>query len=141
MQGCRTLAVHVLGIEPDMRQACPGQYPEPLLLTAYDAASLCGTSLRTWRVWNSAGRIPRAVRIGRSHLWRLEELHAWVQAGCPRRDAWEGMYRDQRRRTTAPLTRTRASIRGVALQSTDVERHCHTLAGSPGKGEETLRKG
>lgn len=60
-----------------------------LLLTARDACKSCGKSLRTWRSWDSAGRIPRPVRIGRSTLWRADELREWVAAGCPRREQWE----------------------------------------------------
>ena len=63
----------------------------PLLLTARQAAAMCGKSLRTWRTWDAAGWIPRPVRIGRSTLWRAEELRDWVTAGCPRRAAWEAM--------------------------------------------------
>jgi DNA-binding NtrC family response regulator len=61
----------------------------PLLVTALEAAALCGRSLRCWRTWDSAGRIPRPVRIGRSTLWRAEELRRWVESGCPRRAEWE----------------------------------------------------
>ena len=61
----------------------------PLLLTARDAARLCGTSLRTWRTRDSAGLIPQPVRIGRSTFWRYDELREWVEAGCPPRDEWE----------------------------------------------------
>ena len=61
----------------------------PLLLTAKQATSMCGKSLRTWRTWDAAGWIPRPVRIGRSTLWRLDELQKWVTAGCPRREEWE----------------------------------------------------
>jgi predicted DNA-binding transcriptional regulator AlpA len=57
-----------------------------LLVTAAEAAALCGKSLRTWRTWDAAGRIPRPVRIGRSTLWRADELRAWVAAGCPPRN-------------------------------------------------------
>ncbi len=60
-----------------------------LLLTARQAAATCGKSLRTWRSWDSAGWIPRPVRIGRSTLWRADELREWVAAGCPRREQWE----------------------------------------------------
>lgn len=60
-----------------------------LLVTARQAAGMCGKSLRTWRSWDAAGWIPRPVRIGRSTLWRLDELRAWVAADCPRRDEWE----------------------------------------------------
>jgi predicted DNA-binding transcriptional regulator AlpA len=64
-------------------------YPDTLLVTGKQAAAMCGKCLRTWRAWDSAGRIPRPVRIGRSTLWRLDELREWVTAGCPRRDEWE----------------------------------------------------
>ena len=60
-----------------------------LLLTARQAAAMCGKSLRTWRTWDSAGWIPQPVRIGRSTLWRADELREWVVAGCPRREEWE----------------------------------------------------
>jgi predicted DNA-binding transcriptional regulator AlpA len=62
---------------------------QALLIPARVASSMCGKSLRTWRAWDSAGLIPRPIRIGRSTLWRTEELQAWVDAGCPRRAAWE----------------------------------------------------
>jgi hypothetical protein len=67
----------------------------PLLLTAQKAAALCSVSLRNWQSWNSAGKIPRATRIGRLNLWRLEELRDWVSAGCPRRAAWENMRKNR----------------------------------------------
>ena len=60
-----------------------------LLLTARQAAAMCGKSLRTWRSWDVAGWIPRPVRIGRSTRWRADELREWVVAGCPRRQEWE----------------------------------------------------
>ena len=62
---------------------------DTLLLTAIQAATMCGRSLRTFRSWDAAGKIPRPIRIGRSTLWRAEELRAWVAAGCPRRRDWE----------------------------------------------------
>ncbi len=60
-----------------------------LLVSARIACAMCGKSLRTWRTWDSAGMIPRPMRIGRSTLWRVDELKAWVAAGCPRRAEWE----------------------------------------------------
>lgn len=60
-----------------------------LLLTANQAAALCNVSLRTWRAWDAAGKIPRPVRIGRKVFWRPEELRAWVAAECPDRVTWE----------------------------------------------------
>jgi len=61
----------------------------PLLLTAHQAAAMCGKATRTFRTWDAAGLIPQPIRIGRSTLWRAEELRAWVAAGCPKRRDWE----------------------------------------------------
>jgi predicted DNA-binding transcriptional regulator AlpA len=73
----------------EIPEPAKGQGPSPLLLTARQAAAICGKSLRTWRTWDSAGWIPKPVRIGRSTLWRADELCDWVSAGCPRRAEWE----------------------------------------------------
>jgi prophage regulatory protein len=76
-------------VRPPDDLSCVGTMTTSLLVTARQAAVMCGKSLRTWRSWDAAGIIPRPVRIGRSTLWRLEELRAWVSAGCPRRAEWE----------------------------------------------------
>jgi predicted DNA-binding transcriptional regulator AlpA len=69
------------------------RFANSLLVTARQASSMCGKSLRTWRSWDSAGLIPRPIRIGHSVLWRAEELRKWVLAGCPRRQEWESQNR------------------------------------------------
>ena len=63
--------------------------PPVLLIPASDAAKMCGKSTRTWWVWDSAGWVPRPMRIGRSAMWQVTELQAWIEAGCPRRANWE----------------------------------------------------
>jgi len=75
--------------EPDESEPASKTRLRPLLFTAKQAASMCGKSLRTWRSWDSSGWIPKPVRIGRSTLWRADELRDWVVAGCPRRGKWE----------------------------------------------------
>jgi len=64
---------------------------EGLLLKAPAAAVLCSVSLRTWRAWDAAGRIPLPVRVGRSTFWRADELRAWIAAGCPDRETWHAI--------------------------------------------------
>lgn len=61
---------------------------ESLAVPAIDAARLCGVSRATWFRLNSAGRIPAPVRIGSVPRWRVEELRAWLEAGCPTRERW-----------------------------------------------------
>lgn len=65
--------------------------PVALLVTGAEAARLCNVSERTWRSWDSAGRVPAAIRLGRSKRWRPEELRAWVAAGCPPRREWAAL--------------------------------------------------
>jgi predicted DNA-binding transcriptional regulator AlpA len=81
------------------RHSNPDLDAKPLLINAMTAATLCGRSLRTWRSWDASGRIPESVRIGRSILWRLDEIHAWVEAGCPMRKDWIFTPKTQRRLT------------------------------------------
>ena len=64
-------------------------WDNPMLLSARDAAALCGRSVRTWRSWHAAGLVPAPVNIGRSTFWRAAELRLWIRAGCPRREEWE----------------------------------------------------
>ncbi len=73
----------------ELRKDSGADEERPLMIAAKRAAAMCGKSLRTWRTWDSAGLIPQPVRIGRSTLWRVDELKAWVAAGCPRRAEWE----------------------------------------------------
>lgn len=63
----------------------------PPLLSAREAASLCGLGLSTWWRYLSSGKIPAPVRIGGSVRWRRNELHAWMAANCPPREKWEAM--------------------------------------------------
>ena len=81
--------VHQDSTHPSKATGYSASSESTLLITAKRAAQMCGKSLRTWRTWDSAGMIPQPVRIGRSTLWRLDELRSWVEAGCPRRAEWE----------------------------------------------------
>lgn len=64
---------------------------EPLLVPGRQAAALCGRSVRTWRSWHAAGLVPSPLHLGRSVLWRRDELRAWIAAGCPPRKEWSEM--------------------------------------------------
>ena len=72
----------------------PGDQPtsapvvEPLLLSARDLAAILRFGLRTIRSMDAAGKLPAPIRIGGSVRWRLDELRAWLDAGCPDRETW-----------------------------------------------------
>ena len=86
-----TMDEHSHNFDPNETGGATETPTASLLLRAPEAAASCAVSTRTWRSWDAAGRIPQPVRIGRSTLWRLDELRAWVAAGCPRRKEWEDL--------------------------------------------------
>ncbi len=55
----------------------------PLLVNVEVLSQLLGVSVRSvWRM-HSGHRIPKPVRLAGSVRWRLGEIQAWVDAGCP----------------------------------------------------------
>jgi predicted DNA-binding transcriptional regulator AlpA len=56
---------------------------------AKDAAAMFCVGERTWRRWNAAGLVPAPVKICGAVRWRVSELRAWGEAGCPSRARWE----------------------------------------------------
>ncbi len=60
-----------------------------LLVGRQGSANICSVSSRTWDRLTSSGKNPRAVRLGGRPMWRVDELRAWVAAGCPDRRTWE----------------------------------------------------
>jgi predicted DNA-binding transcriptional regulator AlpA len=63
--------------------------PAPLMVPAKVAAAMIGVSRATFYTLNADGRLgPMAVSFGRRKLWRVSELTAWVQHGCPVRAEW-----------------------------------------------------
>ena len=68
----------------------------PLAVDARGLAEMLGVSLRHVRRMDSAGEIPKGVRLGRAVRWSVEEIHAWLRAGAPDRKSWE-IIRDRER--------------------------------------------
>src|SRR5690349_21841722 len=75
--------------DPAYNGACPdaAEHP-PLRLTARQAGELCGVSEATWWRLHAAAKCPAPVKVGSSTRWRVGELHAWTDAGCPDRQTW-----------------------------------------------------
>lgn len=64
---------------------------DPLAVDADGAARLLGVSVRHWWALHSSGRCPRPIALGRARRWAVDELRAWLAAGCPERSKWETM--------------------------------------------------
>lgn len=68
-----------------------GKLSEPLAMSAADMADRLGVSLRHLRRLDSAGKVPRPIRLGRSVRWPLAEINRWMDAGAPDRQRWQAM--------------------------------------------------
>jgi len=70
---------------------------DKLLLSATEAAVLCGVSRSLWWSMHSAGKVPLPIRLGRRTLWNFEELRSWSAAidaktgQLPNRERWQAM--------------------------------------------------
>lgn len=92
---------------------------EPLLIPANEVSALLGISRTKWMSMADSGKTPEAVRIGRRVLYRREEILAWVDAGCPTREMWEGM----------PNNRWAAAV--TQATATNAQKRPRTLIGTP----------
>jgi predicted DNA-binding transcriptional regulator AlpA len=54
------------------------------LITKLEAAQLCGLSRSTFDTYRHAGYVPQPLHVGNTLRWRVAELQAWIDAGCPR---------------------------------------------------------
>jgi predicted DNA-binding transcriptional regulator AlpA len=60
-----------------------------LLIDVVTLAKLLDRSPTSVRRDDKAGQIPRPVSLGGAKKWRLAEVVAWVEAGCPKRRIWD----------------------------------------------------
>ncbi len=66
-------------------------------ITAKELAKMLTVSLRHIRRLDSAGKLPRPVRIGRCVRWPKDEICRWIEAGTPNRKKWEIIRKQQGR--------------------------------------------
>ena len=71
-----------------MSKAMTTDHAPPLLLNITQVAEALGVARASVRRYHDAGRLPKAVHIGRSCRWRAAEIEDWIIAGCPPRCEW-----------------------------------------------------
>lgn len=59
-------------------------------LTANDFGDLLQVSRATLYRLLASGRIPAGEKLNRCRRWSRRKVEAWIAAGCPSRDLWEG---------------------------------------------------
>jgi predicted DNA-binding transcriptional regulator AlpA len=64
---------------------------ESQLITVKTLSSMLATSVRSvWR-YRSAGRLPKAVRVGSSVRWRMSDIELWIKLGLPTQREFEAI--------------------------------------------------
>jgi hypothetical protein len=63
----------------------------PFQVPAKVACRLAGLSLATWWRLHAQKKVPTPNRLNGRPFWRVEELRAWVAAGCPDNRTWQAM--------------------------------------------------
>lgn len=73
---------------------------DPLLLTDVQAAALVGVSRAHWHRLRAAGKLPPAIKLGRSCRWRRRDLELWIEHSCPDSAAMRAILVSARRRVS-----------------------------------------
>jgi len=67
----------------------PFQQTATLLINAAEVARMLGIGLSCLYSMDRSGELgPMGLHLRRRRLWPVEEVQAWVRAGCPRREVW-----------------------------------------------------
>jgi len=73
----------------DVKCECGDGCYTQLGMSARQLSQMLGISLRQcWRL-NSAGKLPKPIRLGGSVRWNRAEIERWFEAGCPDRKTWD----------------------------------------------------
>ena len=62
-----------------------------LAMSARELAERLDISVRHLRRLDSAGAVPKPIRLGRLVRWLASEIEPWLAAGAPDRQRWEAM--------------------------------------------------
>ena len=73
----------------DVLDRPPG--PTQELVDIKGVAAMLHLAPRTTRRLDVEGRLPVAIKIGKSKRWRISELQQWIEAGAPGRQKWESL--------------------------------------------------
>lgn len=89
---CDVLVSHRMSGESEGRDSSPDE-SSALLLTKADLARELRTSVKTIDRMDNAGKLPRAVRVGRAKRWGRQTIVTWIAAGCPDRHDFERFHK------------------------------------------------
>jgi hypothetical protein len=85
------------------------------MITATAAAKLCGVTIKRWRTWNTLGKIPSPIKVGKSLFWKRDELACWIDEGCPSRKHWTVFF-EKKKEKDFPVRKKRGKC--VTLKRT-----------------------
>jgi len=59
------------------------------LISAAELRDQLGIAARTFYTYRAMGKLPKAIRLGRTLRYKADEIDAWIVAGCPPLVEWE----------------------------------------------------
>ncbi len=62
---------------------------EKLVIGIQDIVDLTPFAKRTLYRWNSSGKLPQSFLVGGRRVWRLRDIHLWIEWGFPNRTEFE----------------------------------------------------
>jgi predicted DNA-binding transcriptional regulator AlpA len=89
---------------------------DALLIHDTEAAHMAGVSRAHWHRLRASGKVPAAVRLGRSVRWRRAEIEQWILAGCPDARTWAAMQASAGRRLSASCSNHAGRLDAVSSQ-------------------------
>lgn len=76
--------------------------PPALVADAKGLSRMGFGSVRHIQRMNSAGHLPKPLKLGARVVWSLDELRAWIAAGAPDRATWDAIKRATGNAATRP---------------------------------------
>lgn len=77
---------------------CQAKPADPELIDAEQFGELLGVHISTINRRKATGKLPAHIELSSGcHRWRLPEVHAWIEAGCPNIREWEARNANGRR--------------------------------------------
>jgi predicted DNA-binding transcriptional regulator AlpA len=65
--------------------------PAPLVVGTRGLCNILQTSEATVHRLRSSGKLLKPLELGSQLRWRVAEVNAWVEAGCPELRTWEAL--------------------------------------------------
>jgi predicted DNA-binding transcriptional regulator AlpA len=79
---------HLHGLKA-LAAAAQSATSDSVCIDVEDLSTLLKKSRATLHRYRAQGKLPKPLGLGKGLRWRLSEIQAWIEAGCPDQVTWE----------------------------------------------------